>query len=180
MADEKAPERSAGPFDVTVVSVSPVLPAIQRRPLRERLAGVGVRTFVAAAAACAALGAIVAIGLQSSQAGRPAGANRAGPHGAQRPWRAAAFEYQYPLRCMSMGISNINPIYVAEVERANGCAGYSRDVTASFQRTDGRWTLVLGEGLSLGCLSLAVVIHDPTFIGPDRAVCSRGRLAWLR
>jgi hypothetical protein len=91
---------------------------------------------------------------------------------------------------MSLAISNVNPVYVAEIERANGCAGYSPYVTASFQRRDGRWTLALGGGQfvgspsvgrgSFGCFTLAVVIRDPTFMGPDRAICTRGRPAWLR
>jgi hypothetical protein len=93
---------------------------------------------------------------------------------------ATVGEYPYPLRCRSMAISEINPAYVAEVERANGCTGSSRQVTASFHRVRGGWTLRLDEGPSIGCLSLAVVMHDPKFMGPERATCIRGRVSWLR
>jgi hypothetical protein len=196
MADEKAPERSPEPSDVTVRSVTiSVLPAVKRPPPQERLAGVGVprraSTLLAAAAALVALGAIVATGFQRSPTARPVRANRIGAQELRRPSRAAALEYPYPLRCASMAISAIDPVYVAEVERANGCRGYSRYVRASLHRVSGGWRLVLDEGqlfrsniggayrVSLGCLSLAVAFHDPTFVGPDRATCIRGRPVWL-
>ena len=193
MAEEKAPERSVGPSDVEVISVTiSVLPADERRQLLERLAGVGVlgrgRAFLAAGVVLAALGAIVAIGSESSH-GRAPRADRADLQGT-RASRAPAFGYPYPPRCMSMTISDIKPVYVAEVERANGCVGYDGSVTASFHRAHGSWTLRLGEpqlfasnslpASSLGCLTLAVVIHDPSFMGPDQAMCARGHPVWLR
>jgi hypothetical protein len=188
MAEETTPERSAEPSDVTVISVTVSVPlAARRHPLRERLAAVRVPwPAVVAVAALAALGWIVAAGLPSSHTRRPARASRtAVQHGRTPP---TALDYPYPLRCLSMTISAINPVYVAEVERANRCWGYSRSVTASFHRVDGRWRLMLDNGqlfetnrpvTSLGCLSLSVAIHDPTFVGPDRAICMRGQPVWL-
>lgn len=120
MAEEKAPGRSVGPTDVEVISVTiSVLPADERRPLKERLAGLGVlgrgRAFVAAGVALAALGAIVAAGSESSHGRRPPRVDRADLNGTRS---ASVSGYPYPLRCISMTISDIKPVYVAEARRA--------------------------------------------------------------
>jgi hypothetical protein len=229
VAKEKTPEHSVAPLDTTLVTATvTVLPPARGRPLRERLAAIGVphgvRIALAVALVLAALGAIIATVPQSSQTSRPAGSRRAQAHGAERAAIAAAFGYPYPLRCLTITISASNPDYArADADRTNGCGRYHGYLDASFHRVDGAWRLVIDEGqlfvpnslltpcragragcvrtggtagatggqsrtlgsvevgtphgYPLGCLSLAIALHDPRFdrVEFDRAICMRTR-----
>jgi hypothetical protein len=152
MGQERTPERSIAPADVTVLMVTvTVVPPVRDRSLRRRLTGFGVlhgaRIALAVALALAALGAIIAAELQSSRTSRPVGARRGQAHDAARAAIAAAFGYPYVLRCLTITISASDPDYArANVDRTNGCAHYRGYINASFHRVDGRWRLVLDEG----------------------------------
>ncbi len=152
VADEKMPKRSIAPSEVTVITVTiKAVPAVRRRPLRERVAGIrmlyGVRTFLAVALALAIPAAIIAVGQQSSRTSRPARARRAQAPDAESAAIAAALGYPYPLRCLTITISVSNPDYArADVDRADGCGRYHGYVNASVHRDDGTWRVVLDEG----------------------------------
>lgn len=66
-----------------------------------------------------------------------AGADRPGPAG-------VAAAYGYPLRCLSITISTIDPAFArADYNHASPCGRYDGYVTAIFQRVDGAWRPVL-------------------------------------
>jgi hypothetical protein len=150
MANEKAPECWSAPADlpsevqITVMVVS----RAGDRPLRERLASIGVvacaRAIAAMPLAVAALGATVAGALHGTRTGVRGSARADQAHGAGAAGVAAA--YGYPFRCLRI-ISASNPAYGrAEVDRRGECARYHGYVNASFDRIDGDWRLVLDEG----------------------------------
>lgn len=91
--------------------------------------------------AALAVGLLLAAGGAGNHGGaRVAHAQSAGPAGI-----AAAFGY--PLRCLTITISNSDPAYArAQVDRTRTCAGYRGYVNASFHLIDGTWRLVLDEG----------------------------------
>jgi hypothetical protein len=222
MAKEKAPERSTVPSEATVMTVTiTVPPQVRRRPLRERVRGIGVlhrpRTALAVALGLAAQGALIATAMQSSR-------TRAHAQDSERAAIAAAFGYPYPPRCLTVTISASNPDYArVTVARRKGCGRYHGYVNASFHQVVGMWRLVLDEGqlfvanglltacragragcarsggtsggkgsqsrtvgsgkvaaefrYRLGCLSLAIALHDPRFARAefDRTVCTRAQ-----
>jgi hypothetical protein len=156
------------------------------RTPRSRAAAVALAAVLTSAAASATL----LSGGQTTAVTRYAAATqRAGAAGV-----AAAFGY--PQRCLTIAISSADPDYArADVLRTGTCANYRGYVNASFHRVDGVWKLVLDEGqlfvpnsrltsaptgssgpgaissYPFGCLSLAIILHDPRF---GRADFDRG------
>lgn len=206
MAREETPERPTRPPEVIVISITVMdPPPVQARPLRERLAGIGVPhgalTAVAVTLALAALGSIIMTAVLSSGARRSAGARRTERvEGGERAAIAGALGYPYPLRCLTITISATNPDFArADVDRTNWCGRYHGYTNASLHRVDGAWRLVLDEGqlfvpnsllsgsgavgaayrYPLGCLSAAIALHDPRFARAafDRTICTRPRPA---
>jgi hypothetical protein len=201
MAQERLPKvpdwQSALPYRVSV-SVTHV-PADRARRLRvmwTRLAKAPRSLRVVLPLAAVMLVAVVAILIARNQTG-PA----SGPAGAaQRADTAAvAAAFGYPQRCLSIAVSAADPDYAsAHVDRTGRCTTYHGYVNASFHRADGVWRLILDEGqlfvpnslltparagpadarsdYPLGCLSVAITLHDPRFARADfdrRLPCAR-------
>jgi len=148
MGRENPPRSSIAPSEVTVTIT--VRPPAREGSLRQRLAAISRRRrgrgALGVALAVAALGAIIATGVQSGRTSR-AGAGRAQVRDAERAAIAAAFGYPYPRRCLTITISTSNPDYArADVGRAKGCRRYYGYVNASFHRVAGAWRLLRDEG----------------------------------
>lgn len=168
-------------MSITVTDVPPV----RARPFGERLAGIRVRHVARTAAAVALVLAAtlgITLALQSGQKSRRAGAPRARVSGAERTAIAAALGYPYPVRCLTITISDTNPDYaLANVDRTNGCGRYHGYLNASLHRVDGAWRLLLDEGqlfvpnslLAPGELPRAAFRRPPVSRGSARDVVDR-------
>jgi len=177
------------------------VPADRGRRLREvcaRLARAPRSLCVVVAVASAAL--VAAALLHGSRTNIVVGSASANERAATR---AVAAAFGYPPRCVSIAIPAADPNYAsAHVERRGGCANYHGYVNASFHRVDGVWRLILDEGqlfvpngllkpagagttgtevisaYPLGCLRVAIALHDPRFSRADidrRLACVRHR-----
>lgn len=173
MANERTPERSTGPPEVVVISITAVEPPpVRGRRIGGRLAGIkmghGARMALAIVLVFGALGAIVAATGRTTRTGRSTGARRAQVQGGERAAIAAALGYPYPLRCLTITIFAGTPNYArTEVDRTNGCGRFHGYLNASLDRVDGAWRLVLDEG------QLFVPNSLLTPCRPGRAGCPR-------
>ena len=195
-------ERPARPPGMIVTSITVVdLTQGHPRPLRSRLARLGVRRgallAVVLAAGLVAVAAIALTGLLSGRTTRPPGGHPA-PQltTSERVAIAEAVGYAYPLRCLTIAVFADDRDYAtAELARGNGCARYHGYIYATLHRVDGAWRLVLDEGQlylaksalpatdSVGvgyppdCLSAQTLLRDPMFAsaGFSRGVCARPR-----
>jgi hypothetical protein len=158
--------------------------------MRARLARAPLVLYAAVVLATVmALAALVAHVLQAggtSAATRPT----ALPRRADAAALAAAFGY--PARCLSIAVSAADPDYaIVHVERTGACGNYRGYVNASFHRVAGAWRLIFDEGqlfvpnslltplragsrrggavsdYPLGCVSVAIALHDPRFARAD-------------
>ena len=142
MARDKLPRRSSGTPAATVMSVTiREVPRVRGRPRR------GTHIAVGVALVLISLVAIIAVAAQSNRTGRPAGVGRIRVPESERQAIAAALGYPYPLRCLTITISDSIADYArANVDHTNGCARFRGYLNASLHRVDGAWRLVLDEG----------------------------------
>jgi hypothetical protein len=101
---------------------------------------------------------------------------------------AVAAAFGYPERCLRIAVSAADPDFaIVHVERDRACGNYRGYVNASFHRVDGTWRLIFDEGqlfvpnslltsrrtgrrrggavsdYPLGCVGVAIALHDPRF-----------------
>ncbi len=151
MERHDVPRRSHARPDVVVISVTVTdLPRVVGRPARKRLTGFGAhrgaRTAVAMLLALATVAAI-ALGAQSSRTTSPAAARRISVPDGERRAIAAALGYPYPLRCLTITVSDSSADFArVNVDRANVCRRYHGYLNATLHEVDGSWRLVLDEG----------------------------------
>lgn len=130
MGSKQLPEPSSEIADVRVQAIAiTVVPAVHGHSLRRRLARVKVRhrarVVLSVAFALAALGTLIATTWPSGSASRrgSAGVHRA--RAGEKAAIAAAFDYPYPLRCLTITVSASDPDFArAFVDRTKGCGEY--------------------------------------------------------
>lgn len=184
MAREKAPAAPIAPSEATVLAVTvTVRPSGRARSQRPDLRHGTLRRRAGLALVLAALTLVGVTALSAGTNTLPAPPPRAA---------AIAAAFGYPTRCLTIAVSVVDPDYArAAINHANGCERYHGYVNASLHRVHGDWRLILDEGqlfvpnrllapryrFPLGCLSLAIALHDPRLARPgsDRLVCNRAR-----
>jgi hypothetical protein len=168
MAKDRRPDRSRSlgdlPSDVEVT----ILSSASGPTLRERIAHVALvaqtRAIVGLVLVIAAAGALVAgLALGDRGSGGRGPTTQAHDEGAA----GVAAAYGYPLRCLTITISQADPTYArADLGHTGTCWRYQGDVTAVFHRVDGAWRALLRGG-SYSC----PVASLPRAVQADLAVC---------